>query len=266
MINLRKSSRDTLSELCIEATRLVDAGYYNVDIDRKRVVQSLRSSILSKDNNAIIAEIKRASPSSGWLRKDLDIKSTILSIERGGAAGISILTMPRYFRGDLKFLVEASTITKLPLLMKDFIVSTKQIDAGWRAGADAILLILKIFERGYSELRVEEAIRRIHSLGMEVLLEVHSRDELLEALTLNVDLIGVNSRNLVTMNVETNNFIHSIINTDVNNKVLVAESGISSPEQISMLKKLGYKAFLVGTAIMKSNDVEQAVKSFAGDS
>ncbi|MEM3041611.1 MAG: indole-3-glycerol-phosphate synthase, partial [Nitrososphaerota archaeon] len=117
----------------------------------------------------------------------------------------------------------------------------------------------------YSELSIEEAIQKIHSLGMEVLLEVHTREELLEASALDVDLIGVNSRNLETMNVETDNFIHSIANIDVNNRVLVAESGINSPEQISMLKKLGYKAFLIGTAIMKSNDVEQAVKSFVGD-
>lgn len=265
MIDLKKSSRDILSELSIEAKRLVRAGYYNVDFDRKRAVRSLRSSILSRDNKAIIAEIKRASPSSGWLRKDLDIKSIIASIERGGAAGISILTMPRYFHGDLKFLSEASTITKLPLLMKDFIVSSNQIEAGWRSGADAILLILKIFKKRYSELSIEEAIRKIHSLGMEVLLEVHTREELLEASALDVDLIGVNSRNLETMNVETDNFIHSITNIDVNNKVLVAESGINSPEQISMLKKLGYKAFLIGTAIMNSNDIEQAVKSFVGD-
>jgi len=260
-----KNTRDMLNRLCIEAARLVKSGYYDVDLTRRRAVYSLRLSILNRKNNAIIAEIKRASPTAGWLRRDLDIRSVVASIERGGAAGLSIITMPSYFYGDLNFLMQASSYTKLPILMKDFVVSSSQIDAGWRLGADAVLLIMRVFKNKYSELSIEEAINRIHALGMEVLLEVHTREELLEAIDMDVDMIGVNSRNLDTMKTNISNFLQTIEGLEISKKVLIAESGIEDAHQIYGLKERGFRAFLIGTSIMKSPNIEQAVKKFVGD-
>jgi indole-3-glycerol phosphate synthase len=265
MKSMRESSRDTrdmLRELSIEAARLVDAGYYNVDPCRKRAPNSLRLSILNRSNNAIIAEIKRASPTAGWLRREIEVGSIVASIERGGAAGLSVITMPRYFYGDLEFLSQASSSSCLPILMKDFIVSKRQIDAGWRLGADAVLLIMKIFRNGYSEVSLEGAVRHAHALGMEVLLEVHGREELLEALDIDVEMIGVNSRDLVSMKTSVDNLLRTIDGVDVGEKVLIAESGIEHPRQILELRKKGFEAFLIGTAIMRSENVEEAVKSF----
>ncbi len=253
-----------LKKLSMEACRLIEADYYSVDLPRMRSVTSLRLSILNRKNNAIIAEIKRASPTAGWLRKDIEVGSIITSIEKGGAAGVSVITMPSYFYGDLDFLRQAGSSTSLPILMKDFIVSTKQIDAGWRLGADAVLLIMKIFKNKYSEMEIEEVVKHTHALGMEVLLEVHNREELLEALDLDVEMIGVNSRDLVSMKTNIDNFLQTIEGVDIGKKILIAESGIEHPRQISDLKKKGFKAFLIGTAIMKSENVEEAVKNFVG--
>lgn len=254
-----------LKTLCDEAARLLDSGYYDTSTTRICNVSSLYSSILSHKQNAIITEIKRASPSLGWIRPDIDVNSVISSMEKGGAAGISIITMPNYFHGDLTYLSQASSLTKLPILMKDFIISKKQIEAGWRLGADAILLIYKIFNNKYSEISLDDAIKNVHSLGMEVLLEVHGREELQDALNYDVKLIGINSRDLSTMQTNIDSLKQTINGINYKDKVLIAESGINNPKQLKELVKLGFRAFLIGTAIMKSQNIEETVRLFVGE-
>ncbi|MBO3799504.1 MAG: indole-3-glycerol-phosphate synthase [Candidatus Brockarchaeota archaeon] len=252
---------DFLEKITKNVIETIESGYYNVDpVEHEKV--SLRKAILSCDKNPVIAEFKPASPSKGFLRKRDEAVQIALSAERAGAVGISVLTEPKYFHGSLSVFKEIRRVVDLPLLMKDFFVSDTQIRAASQIGADAILLIQTLFDRKFSQADLEDMICLAHSYGMEVLLEVHTEDEFLKAVDSEADMIGINNRDLSNLKVDINTTVAILSRYGKFGKIIVSESGIESPEQIKLLREYGVDAFLIGTSIMLSENVEEKIKSF----
>jgi indole-3-glycerol phosphate synthase len=195
---------------------------------------------------AIIAEIKKASPSKGLIRSDFHPATLARNFEAVGAAALSVLTDEEFFQGSLAYLAEASATVSIPCLRKDFILDPFQILEARATGADAILLIVSAHtDASLSDLRDEA-----RSMGLDVLCETHDRDELERAINLGFDLIGVNSRDLRTFSVRTDVFDELALWMP-KDAVIVAESGIRTAEDIMRLRSIGYDAFLVGEALMR---------------
>jgi indole-3-glycerol phosphate synthase len=203
---------------------------------------------------AIIAEIKKASPSRGLIRSDFYPATLARTFEAAGAAALSVLTDEEFFQGSLAFLHEASRVVKIPCLRKDFILDPFQILEARAAGADAILLIVSAHTyTSLSDLR-DEAI----SMGLDVLCEAHDREEMERAIDLGFDLIGINSRDLRTFSVHPER-LFELAPAMPKNIVMVAESGIRTAEDIARLRDAGYQAFLVGEALMRQPDPAAAL-------
>jgi indole-3-glycerol phosphate synthase len=196
---------------------------------------------------AVIAELKKASPSKGLIRPEFDPAQLARELEEGGAAALSVLTEPDYFQGSLENLRLASESTRLPCLRKDFILDELQIVEARAHRADAILLIVAALEQ--PDLEGLAAKARAHSL--DVLCEAHDEDELQRALDAGCDLIGVNSRNLRTFQVDLNTPLR-LAKKFPRGILAVAESGIASATDIAELRSVGYEAFLIGESLMKA--------------
>ncbi len=211
---------------------------------------------LSGPPPAVIAEIKRASPSRGTLAADADVRRTAEAYARGGAAALSVLTEPQYFAGSLADLEQARAATCLPLLRKDFTLDEYDVAEAAAHGADAILLIAAILPP--SDLR--RLREYAEGLGLAALVEVHDRQELLAALDSGARIIGVNNRNLRTLEVrlETSLELAAQIPPGV---IKVSESGIHSSTDVRLLRQAGYTAFLVGEHLMTSADPEAALRA-----
>ncbi len=252
---------DFLDALAREAIRTVRSGDYNIsgeNAPRSRV--SLKNSIKMCRNAPIIAEVKPRSPSHGVLREISTVVDVVKAMERGGAVGISVLTEPKHFGGSIKALKEARNHTNLPILMKDVIVDPAQIEAASKIRADAILLIYAIFKRGYAGFSLKEAIHLAHQLDLEVVLETHTRDELMAALKTDADMLGVNNRDLKTLKVDLKVAEQVLAGMKNYGKIVVSESGIRNAWDIKFLRACGADAFLVGSAIMLAKDVEAKVR------
>jgi indole-3-glycerol phosphate synthase len=209
---------------------------------------------VSSSGPAIIAEIKKASPSKGLIRSDFYPATLARTFESAGAAALSVLTDEEFFQGSLANLEQASTAVKIPCLRKDFILDPFQVLEARAAGADAILLIVSAHtDKSLSELR-EEA----HSMNLDVLCETHDSDELERAIDLGFNLIGVNSRDLRTFSVRTDVFTE-LAEWMPKDAVMVAESGIRTSADVIRLRAVGYDAFLVGEALMRQPDPAAAL-------
>lgn len=198
---------------------------------------------------AIIAEIKKASPSKGLIRSDFHPAALARSFESAGAAALSILTDEEFFQGSLAFLREASSVVNIPCLRKDFILDPFQVLEARAAGADAILLIVS----AHTDIALNELRNEASKIGLDVLCETHDRQEMRRAVALGFDLIGVNSRDLRTFSVRPE-LLMELATDAPKDAVLVAESGIRTPEDIVRLRDAGYHAFLVGEALMRQPD------------
>jgi indole-3-glycerol phosphate synthase len=251
---------DFLDALARVAQKTIESEYYNTLASAESVRVSLKKAILDCNVNPIISEIKSASPSAGVIKTNVDPATIANAMERGGATALSVLTEPKQFYGSLEALTQARKVVKIPILMKDIILSPIQIQAGSRLGANAVLLIKALFDRGYCRKTLEEMINGAHTLGLEVLLETHTLSEFVSALKTDADLIGINNRNLATLEVDLN--VTKIILDSINpkNKVVVSESGINTVADVRFLGESGACAFLVGSAIMVSNDIEEKVR------
>ena len=253
---------DFLDVLAHDAEETVDSGYYQTLNIKTKPQVSLRKAIMECKHNPVITEIKAASPSAGTIRSNIDPKVIAQAMQKGGAVGISVLTEPKHFNGSLQALAQAREAVKLPILMKDIVISPKQVEAASQIGANAILLIEALFERGYTKMAVDEMITFAHSRGLEVLLETHSQEEFFSAIKTDADLVGINNRNLGTLKIDLNTTREILEKNKNHGKTVISESGITKPDDLQFLRGCGAKAFLIGSAIMLTEDIESKVKEF----
>jgi indole-3-glycerol phosphate synthase len=218
--------------------------------DRRDFKASLRAH-----SPAIIAEVKKASPSKGVLSPDFDPVRIASAYQRGGAAALSVLTDESFFQGSLRDLECARAAVQLPVIRKDFTIAMPQILQAAAHGADAILLIAAIL----TERQLRDFREAAGSFGMAALVEVHNRRELDAAIASGSDLIGVNNRDLTTFEVTLDTSLE-LAEHMPSGALLVSESGIHSAADIARLRAAGYSAFLVGEHLMKSGDPEAALQ------
>jgi indole-3-glycerol phosphate synthase len=210
----------------------------------------------SRDGIAVIAELKRASPSRGLIRSDFDSASLAKELEDAGAAALSVLTDEEFFQGSLENLRRASAVTNLPCLRKDFIVDEFQLLEARANGTDAVLLIVAALSA--DELKLLAA--RASEYSLDVLCEVHDEEELRRAADTGCALIGVNSRDLRTFKVDLETAFR-LADSIPTNALRVAESGIQSGADIARLRAAGFHAFLIGESLMKAKSPGEALKA-----
>ena len=255
-----KSTRDELErrkrelsaeELEYQAFAIGGAG----EVSPRRFGASLREPGI-----AVVAEFKRRSPSAGTLRESPEVGEVVNAYARGGAAALSVLTEGPNFDGSLEDLTAARAACELPILCKDFIVDEYQLHEAKVAGADAVLLIVAALEQ-QELIALHEGARK---LGLDVLVEMHDREELRTALSMGSELIGINNRDLrdFSVDVERTARLMGEIPAGV---TVVSESGIAGPEQLRTLEEAGVDAVLVGEMLMRSGDPEAALRTLRGD-
>jgi indole-3-glycerol phosphate synthase len=251
---------DFLDILAIDARRTIKEGYYEIGEVYYSSPRSLKDEILKCNKVPIISEIKFASPSMGLIRDNSKLKRIAQNMVEGGAIGISILTEPKHFQGQISFISDIRTQTDIPILMKDIILSRKQIDCAHSLGLNAVLLIQAIFDRGYCFEALKDIIKYCHAKGLEVLLEVHTETEFQKATQSEADMIGINNRNLETLEVDLETTKRILLRYNRNKRLVISESGINNPEDIRYLFNNGAHAFLVGTSIMRAKDITKKVR------
>ena len=209
-----------------------------------------------KNGSGIIAEFKRRSPSKQLINNKSSVIDVVKGYEKAGVSGISILGDTKYFGGSLEDLIQARNSVDLPILRKEFIIDVYQIYEAKAYGADAILLIAVILTKD----EIFTFSKQAKELGLDVLLEIHNKEELLKSNLTNVDMVGVNNRNLKTFEVslDTSKSLSKLIPVE---KVKISESGISSIEAINELKQYGFQGFLIGENFMRNeNPGEEAIE------
>ncbi|HEX3185024.1 MAG TPA: indole-3-glycerol phosphate synthase TrpC [Pyrinomonadaceae bacterium] len=217
---------------------------------------------LGGDGLNIIAEFKRRSPSKGPIRVNADLHAIVKSYEAGGAAAISVLTEEDYFSGSLDDLRAVKRSVDLPVLRKDFIVDDYQVYESAAAGADAVLLIVAALE---DEKLV--SLRKLveDELGMDALIEVHTREELQRAIACGANLIGVNNRNLHTFEVSLETSL-ALVTEAPAGTMLISESGLNNSNDLARLHSAGYRGFLIGESLMRSENPEKALRELMSTS
>ncbi|WP_238883169.1 indole-3-glycerol phosphate synthase TrpC [Clostridium sp. YIM B02551] len=221
--------------------------------DRKGA--SLRECLLKSSSIGVISEIKKASPSKGNLNLDLNVEETAKLYEESGALGVSVLTEERYFKGSYNDLEKARKVLTVPILNKDFFVDKIQIDLCKIYGGDVILLILKAL----TQEEAKEMLEYAHYMNLEVLMEVHDKEELFRAKELKPDIIGVNNRNLETFNVTLDTTI-GLSKYMEEGELIISESGIKTREDVEKLKAHGIKGILVGETFVTSRNLKETFK------
>lgn len=218
---------------------------------------SLKSSLLDKNKSGIIAEFKRKSPSKGIINSYASVEQTTAGYVQAGASALSILTDAKFFGGSNEDVLIARRANACPILRKDFIIDEYQIIEARSIGADAILLIAAVLD----SQTVQKYTRLAQSLGLEVLLEVHNEEEVKANLDSEVDLVGVNNRDLKTfeVSIDISKRLASLIPDTI---VKISESGIDSPAAIRELRDVGYNGFLLGQVFMQQNRPEVACREF----
>ena len=220
--------------------------------------QAIRNKIANGES-AVIAEIKKASPSKGVIREQFDPITIAQTYEQNGAACLSVLTDRDYFMGAAEYLVAARSATQLPVLRKDFIVDPYQIFEARCMGADCILLIVAALEQS----QMLELERVATQLGMSVLVEAHSQEEFERAIQLETSLIGINNRDLRTFETSLETTF-GLISTLPEDRILITESGIHDRADVALMRERGVFAFLVGEAFMRQDDPGVALNSLFG--
>lgn len=233
-------------ELHANVEKIMDNGF----------IQRSMQLCLSNSPYGIIAEFKRKSPSKGWIHPDIKPKDVVPHYEKNGASALSILTDEKYFGGNLEFIKDVRPMVNIPIMRKEFIIDEYQIFQARMYAADAILLIA-------AELKKEEVktfTRIAHELKLEVLLELHSENEL-EYADIDVDMIGINNRNLGTFHTDVKNSFLMVNKLPIE-KLKVSESGIDNPDTVKALRQVGFKGFLMGEYFMKASNPGKMLKEF----
>jgi len=219
----------------------------------------IAAALLAKTPVAVIAEVKKASPSAGLLRRDFDPVSIARGYAEAGAAAISVLTDEKFFQGKVEYLSDIRKHVSLPLLRKDFIIDVYQLYEARAHGADAVLLISEVLEPG----KLRSVLEVTHDLGMQALVESHDRKHLEAALATDAKIIGINNRNLKSFRVDLMS-TERLAPMVPGKRVLVSESGITSGEDVRRLAACGVKAVLVGETLMQAKDVGRKMRELMG--
>lgn len=227
------------------------------EAEKLKVPYSFKEAISGKGIN-IIAEVKKASPSKGVIKKDFNPVEIAKAYERGGAKAISVLTDEKFFQGSPFYLRQVSEAVKLPVLRKDFIIDEFQIYGAKALGASSFLLIVSIL----SDYQLKDFIDLGRELGMEPLVETHTAEEVERALKAGAEIIGVNNRNLKTFTVSLSTTLNLLPLIKSEGKLAVSESGIRGKQDLVMLKEAGVDSFLIGETLMRSENPELLLKEW----
>lgn len=251
-------AENILKKLVKNSQMAIDDGTYDIDANLARSNKDLVQIIKTNPHATLITEIKFASPSLGKIRTLSDPVSIAKQMIAGGSKALSILTQPNLFNGSPEYFMKVRQAVDVPILMKDIMIDAVQIDAAKKIGADYMLLIQSLFDQKFLK-GIDEFIDYGHKKGLKILLEVHTKQELENAIKTDADLIGINNRNLDTLEIDLKTTESLLENFDKTQLVL-SESGIETSEDIQYLKKCGADGFLIGSSIMKSDNIEEHVK------
>jgi indole-3-glycerol phosphate synthase len=250
--------KDMLQKLANNSQRAIDEGVYKISEKLSRSKNKIVEDIRKNKHASLITEIKFSSPSLGNIRDISDPVAIAKLMVQGGATGLSILTQPHLFNGSPEYFQKIRRHVSIPLLMKDIVIDKIQIDAAEKIGADCILLIQSIFDKKFAN-DIDEFIAYAHKKNMVILLEAHTKNEFIRSVQTDADMLGINNRNLDTLEIDLNT-TKNILKDRKEKRVILSESGIESPKDIKFLHKCGADAFLVGSSIMKSRDIKGYVE------
>ena len=251
-------AENILRKLVNNSQAAIDDGVYNIDIKLEKSNKDFLQIIKSNNHATLLTEIKFSSPSLGKIRTLTNPASIAKQMIAGGAKALSILTQPHLFNGSPDYFIQVRQAVDVPLLMKDIMIDTIQIDAAEKIGADYMLVIQSLFDQEFLK-DIDEFIGYGHKKGLKILLEVHTKQEFQNALKTEADLIGINNRNLDTLEIDLKT-TERVLEGYKKTRPIISESGIETPEDIQYLKKCGADAFLIGSSIMKSDNIEENVR------
>ena len=251
-------AENILKRLVNNSQAAIDDGTYDIDANLDKSSKDLIQIIKTNAHPTLLTEIKFASPSLGKIRTLTDPASIAKQMIAGGSKALSVLTQPNLFHGSPEYFMKVRQAVDVPLLMKDIMIENIQIDAAKKMGADYILLIQSLFDQGFLK-EIDEFIEYAHKKELKILLEVHTKQEFVNALKTKADLIGINNRNLDTLEINLKT-TEIVLEGYEKQRLILSESGIETIDDIQYLKKCGADAFLVGSSIMKSNNIEEQVR------
>jgi len=250
--------KNMLQKLSQNSELAIRDGVYEITQKIPKSKMNIINMIQKNKHASLITEVKFSSPSLGKIRQTTDSVKIAKSMVDGGAIGLSILTQPHLFNGSPEYFQKIRKAVKIPLLMKDIVIDKIQIEAAEKIGADCILLIQSIFDKKLAT-DIDEFISFAHKKSLMVLLESHTKKEFINSTKTDADLLGINNRNLDTLEIDLNT-TKKILKDKDERRIILSESGIESPNDIRFLHKCGADAFLVGSSIMKSKDIKEHVK------
>ncbi|MDH3779215.1 MAG: indole-3-glycerol-phosphate synthase [Nitrosopumilus sp.] len=251
-------AENILRKLVNNSQIAIDDGIYDIDLNLQKSNKDFVQIIKMNPHATLLTEVKFASPSLGKIRTLTDPASIAKQMIAGGSKALSVLTQPHLFHGSPEYFIKVRQSVEVPLLMKDIMIDKIQIDAAKKIGADYMLVIQSLFDQGYLK-EIDEFIDYGHKQGLGVLLEVHTKEEFHNALKTEADIIGINNRNLDTLEIDLKT-TEAVLEGYEKSRIILSESGIDTAEDIQYLKKCGADAFLIGSSIMKSNNIEEQVK------
>ncbi|MEC9417026.1 MAG: indole-3-glycerol-phosphate synthase [Thermoproteota archaeon] len=247
-----------LEKLVNNSRKAIDEGVYEIKESLPNSGIDLGNVIVNSQHAPLITEVKFSSPALGNIRKISDPIEIAVQMVNGGASALSVLTQPYLFDGSPEFFMKVRKVVEIPMLMKDITIDKVQIDAAKKIGADYFLLIQSLFDKKMI-LEMDELIDYGHKNGVKVVVEAHTLEEFENACKTNADIVGINNRNLDTLKIDLNT-TKNILEKSNSTKIIISESGIESKEDIRFLHKCGARGYLIGTAIMKNENIEQTVR------
>jgi len=251
-------AENILKRLVNNSQAAISDGTYEIDANLQKSSKDLIQIIKTNSHPTLLTEIKFASPSLGKIRTLTDPASIAKQMIAGGSKALSVLTQPNLFHGSPEYFMKVRQAVDVPLLMKDIMIENIQIDAAEKIGADYILLIQSLFDQGFLK-EIDEFVEYAHKKELKVLLEVHTKKEFENALMTKADLIGINNRNLDTLEIDLKT-TEAVLKGYEKSRPILSESGIETADDIQYLKKCGADAFLIGSSIMKSDNIEEQVR------
>ena len=247
-----------LEKLVNNSRKAIDNEVYEISESFSNSRIDLGEIIIKSQHAPLITEIKFSSPALGNIRKVVDPVDIAIQMVNGGASALSVLTQPFLFDGSPELFMKVRKVVEIPMLMKDITIDKIQIDAAKKIGADYFLLIQSLFDKKMVP-EMDELIEYGHKNGVKVIVEAHTSDEFENACKTNADIVGINNRNLDTLKIDLNT-TKNILEKSNPSKIIISESGIESKDDIRFLHKCGAKGYLIGTAIMKNENIEQTVR------